>query len=171
VGAFLNVLVNLIHWNKQMYYFCNKVACNVEKIMEKATEKLLKNHDLRITKVRTVVLDYFHSQTVALSHADIEQQFVKEFDRVTLYRTLNTFLEKGLVHKVPDDSGVARYAVCRTSCSEHHHMDNHVHFKCEVCEKVECLHELAIPEMKVPAGYEVHSANLLIQGICNRCVD
>lgn len=154
----------------QMYYFCNQVAYTVEKMMETATENLLKEHDLRITKVRTMVLDYFNSQTAALSHADIEQQFVEEFDRVTLYRTLNTFLEKGLVHKVPDDSGVARYAVCKTSCSEHHHLDNHVHFKCEVCDKVECLHELAIPEMNVPAGYHVHSANLLIQGVCNKCV-
>lgn len=137
--------------------------------MNTAVEGILKEHDLRVTKVRLMVLDYFTSHPSALSHADIEAEFEREFDRVTLYRTLNTFLEKGLLHKVPDDKGVARYAVCKTDCTEHAHLDDHVHFKCEVCDKIECLHDLHIPAMKLPQGYVVHSSNLLLQGICGLC--
>lgn len=136
--------------------------------MSDTVENILKEHSLRITKVRTQVLEFFEKKASALSHADIEHEFDHEFDRVTLYRTLNSFLEKGLLHKVPDDSGIARFAICRTACNEHQHFDNHVHFKCEKCEKVECFHDIAIPPVAL-GDYEIHSANLLLQGVCSDC--
>lgn len=132
------------------------------------TEEVLKNHALRITKVRMQVLEFFFSSSKAISHAEIEEAF-EEFDRVTIYRTLHSFLEKGLLHKVPDDTGIARYALCHTECDEHAHHDNHVHFKCDVCEKVECLHEVTIPQVSVKSGYVVRSSDLLIQGKCPNC--
>ncbi len=134
-------------------------------------ENLLKNHSLRTTKVRTTILDCFAQSKTALSHADIESRFEDEFDRVTIYRTLNSFLEKGLLHKVPDDSNIARFALCKTDCNEHQHFDNHVHFKCEKCSKVQCFHDIAIPNIPGLNEYTIHSANLLIQGICLECQD
>jgi Fur family transcriptional regulator, ferric uptake regulator len=136
--------------------------------MSTKTEELLKSHTLRVTKVRTRVLDMFREQAKALSHPEIEEEF-SDFDRVTLYRTLHSFLENGLLHKVPDDSGVMRYALCQTDCTAHDHFDNHVHFKCESCEKIECLHDVEIPAVHVPDGYEVQMAHLLLQGICPAC--
>lgn len=133
--------------------------------------KVLKKHDLRITPVRVTILQYFENQNIALSHAELEHRFEKDIDRVTIYRTLQSFLDKGLLHKVPDDTGIARYAYCRTDCSAHHHTDNHVHFKCIVCKKVECLHHLEIPTINVPEGYRIDTANLLMEGICVRCND
>lgn len=134
-------------------------------------ENLLKNHSLRITKVRMTILDCFAQSKTALSHADIESRFEDEFDRVTIYRTLNSFLDKGLLHKVPDDSNIARFALCKTNCNEHQHFDNHVHFKCEKCSKVQCFHDIAIPNIPDLNEYTIHSANLLIQGICQECQD
>jgi Fur family transcriptional regulator, ferric uptake regulator len=137
--------------------------------MSKPDSGELKRHSLRTTPVRLDVLEYFRSAGKALSHADLEQHFTKDYDRVTIYRTLNTFLESGLLHKIPDDSGSAKYALCHEACDTHQHADDHVHFKCHVCGSIECLHSSHIPGVSVPEGYTVRSANLLLEGTCSQC--
>lgn len=132
-------------------------------------EAILKEHDLRVTPTRVKILKTFMLQHNALSHADLETQFKSEFDRVTIYRTLTSFLEYGLLHRVPDDSGVAKYALCKHDGTAHNHDDDHVHFKCKKCEKIECLHDLEIPRLHLPKKYIMEDANLLIEGICADC--
>ena len=70
--------------------------------------QILQSHRLRITDCRLVIIQEFLDKNVALSHADLEDTLNKKFDRVTIYRTLKTFLEKDLIHKVLDDSGADR---------------------------------------------------------------
>ncbi len=129
----------------------------------------LKHHNLRITKVRVEILSLFQTHKKALTHADLEAKYDKKFDRVTIYRTLSSFLENGLLHKIPDDSGVAKYALCHHEGTAHTHDDHHVHFKCKQCEKIECLHTLEIPKLQLPKKYKMENANLLIDGICATC--
>ena len=130
---------------------------------------LLKATGLRSTACRREVLQHFIDQSYALSHSDLERNFASAYDRVTLYRTLSTFVERGLLHKIPDDSGSARYALCREHCDEHAHHDNHAHFKCRVCGKAECLAEIHIPPLTLPPGYQAESTNLLMEGVCRTC--
>jgi len=132
-------------------------------------EHILKHHNLRITQVRLEILQFFQTNKNALTHADLETFFSKKFDRVTIYRTLTSFLENGLLHKIPDDSGIAKYALCHHEGTEHTHDDHHVHFKCKKCEKIECLHNLEIPKLHLPEKYKMEHANLLIEGICAYC--
>jgi Fur family ferric uptake transcriptional regulator len=132
-------------------------------------EDILKQHDLRVTQIRLEILRYFQGNKNALTHADLENHFAKKFDRVTIYRTLTSFLENGLLHKIPDDSGVAKYALCHHEGIEHTHDDHHVHFKCRKCERIECLHALEIPKLHLPRKYKMENANLLIEGICAIC--
>lgn len=138
--------------------------------MQNKIENILKQHELRITPIRIEVLDFFKMADSAQSHANLEQKFNNKFDRVTIYRTLNSFIEKGILHKVLDDSGSAKYAVCNDdNCETHQHADNHVHFKCTNCLKIECIHHAHIPNIDVPAGYKVNAANLLLEGVCPNC--
>ncbi len=92
----------------------------------------------------------------------------KDVDRVTLYRTLATFEEKGIIHKVLNLNGTANYAICFSTCSEHKHNDEHVHFNCTVCLNFYCLEALQIPDVVMPAGYMLQSLNLVAYGICER---
>lgn len=131
---------------------------------------ILKSNGLRKTASRGRVLEAFQAHQHALAHSDLEKQLGEEFDRVTLYRTLHTFLEKGIIHKVLDDEGSAKYALCH-DCSDGHHHDNHVHFKCSKCQISECLTEVSIPAITLPAGYALSTANLLIEGLCHRCLN
>jgi len=130
---------------------------------------ILKKHKLRITDCRAEILEHFTIKGIALSHADIEKHFGETYDRVTIYRTLNTFLESGLVHKVPDDAGQQKYAVCHADCGVHVHHDLHVHFKCQKCDSINCLDETPIPEIILPNGFQFKDANFLVSGICNKC--
>lgn len=131
-------------------------------------KKVLNNFKLKSTPCRADVLMLLLNNEHALSHADIEQRVDQAFDRVTVYRTLRTFLDKGLIHKVLDDEGITKYALCNECTREEHHHE-HVHFKCEVCGQTQCLEEISIPEIALPKGFQALEKNLLIQGICNHC--
>jgi Fur family transcriptional regulator, ferric uptake regulator len=136
--------------------------------MSTMSETLLKEFKLRSTPNRQEILHLFLQKNYALSHGDIEKEIDSSLDRVTLYRTLKTFLDKGLIHKVLDDEGSLKYALCNEACStaEHHH--EHVHFKCAQCGQTYCL-DVEVPSVKLPKGYRPSAVNLLIQGVCERC--
>ena len=131
--------------------------------------QLLKEHNLRNTSCREEVLDFFLEKDAALSHSDLETRLSESFDRVTLYRTLKTFLDAGLIHKVLDDEGGAKYALCKSHCTDHQHQDNHVHFKCTNCGTTNCLDHVTIPAVSLPKGYHKSDVYLLVQGICRLC--
>lgn len=136
--------------------------------MRVASDRLLKDFKLRTTPSRQEILHLFLEKDYALSHGDIEKQIGGALDRVTVYRTLKTFLDRGLIHKVLDDEGSLKYALCNDACTvaDHHH--NHVHFKCIKCGQTNCL-SIEIPPVKLPRGYRAKEQNLLIQGVCEHC--
>lgn len=130
---------------------------------------ILQSHKLRITDCRLDIIQEFLEKNVALSHSDLEETLNQQFDRVTIYRTLKTFLDKDLIHKVLDDSGATKYALCAHGEMQHDHSHEHVHFKCENCGETTCLEDITLPEIKLPSGFEQKEMNLLIQGICEKC--
>lgn len=137
--------------------------------MERAGRRLLKEFNLRTTPSRTSIINLFLSTDFALSHADIEKGIANESDRVTVYRTLKSFLDKGLIHKVLDDSGILKYALCTDHCSSELHHHDHVHFKCAKCGQTNCLEDITIPAINLPRGYKSQELSLLIQGVCDKC--
>ena len=130
--------------------------------------QLLKEFSLRSTPSRKAILNIFLKRNLALTHSDIERAIPTDFDRVTVYRTLKTFLDKGLIHKVLDDEGSLKYALCSEACSIAGHHHDHVHFKCTVCGQTSCL-SINIPAISLPPGYKPTEQNLLIQGVCANC--
>lgn len=133
------------------------------------SKEILNAHALRHTSSRCDILALFLQKNSALSQPELERE-MENCDRVTIYRTLATFLEKGILHKVLDDVGAMKYALCsHIHCSEHYHSHNHVHFKCNLCHKTTCLEDLHIPPIKMPQSFLVEEVNLLIQGVCEGC--
>ncbi|MFN3588695.1 MAG: Fur family transcriptional regulator [Spirosomataceae bacterium] len=137
--------------------------------MRTAVRNTLKEFDLRHTSCREDILLVFNEQNNALSHNDLETVLGERFDRVTIYRTLKTFVEKGLIHKILDDEGGTRYALCKSSCSHEHHHHDHVHFKCRDCGQTTCIDSVQVPVFHLPAGYEKEETNVLVQGRCPQC--
>lgn len=132
------------------------------------SNELLKEYELRSTPGRQAILGLFLRKKHALSHGDIERWLDTQYDRVTVYRTLRTFLKRGIIHKVLDDEGELKYALCSGACSATRHHHDHVHFKCRKCGETSCL-EVEIPELKLPRGYTTTERSLLIQGLCRKC--
>lgn len=137
--------------------------------MNDLTKNTLKNHDLRLTGGREDILQVFLGEENALSHSDIENKLGERLDRVTIYRTLKTFLDKGLLHKVLDDEGGTKYALCRGGCSQKTHHHDHVHFKCSKCGNTTCIESVHIPVFSLPMGYQRQEVNMLVQGVCPNC--
>ncbi len=138
-------------------------------MLQRNSSEILKQFDLRHTDTRENILNGFISKTIALSHADIESFLIDGFDRVTIYRTLKTFLDKGIIHKVLDDQGGIKYALCKEQCSHSAHHHDHVHFKCSNCGDTTCIEKLTVPEIILPEGYQKNEINVLVQGICPKC--
>lgn len=133
------------------------------------TKEILQSNNLRHTASRAAILSIFSDRDEALSEPDIEDALTIPCDRVTIYRTLTTFLEKGIIHKVLDDKGVMKYAMCPEKCHQGHHQHDHVHFKCSVCDQTFCVEGVSIPPFSLPAGFVMDEVNILMQGICEKC--
>ncbi|NQX37601.1 Fur family transcriptional regulator, ferric uptake regulator [Pedobacter steynii] len=129
---------------------------------------ILKEHDLKHTRQRVRVLEEIALDTVAISQPELEKKLGKEIDRVTLYRILNTYEDKGILHRIMDMNGTANYAICSSSCSEDHHHDEHVHFNCTTCSKIYCL-EVVVPKIKMPKGFTAKTVNTTAYGTCEKC--
>lgn len=130
---------------------------------------ILKKHHLSNTDSRRAVLEAFLQTDNALCHQDIERDTNDRFDRVTIYRTLQTFIDKGIVHTIPSADSGTRYALCRENCSEGHHHDNHVHFICDECGRTSCLDDVAIPSVSLPKGYKLGKIDMVVNGVCPEC--
>ncbi|MFT6826886.1 MAG: Fur family ferric uptake transcriptional regulator [Roseivirga sp.] len=137
--------------------------------MEEHVKTLLKDHDLRLTQGRADVIEVFLNNNIAISHADIESAVDGNYDRVTIYRTLKSFLDRGVIHKILDDKGGIRYALCAEECHDGDHQHNHIHFKCNTCEQTTCLEHVEIPSVKLPRSFTAEESNFLITGICDKC--
>ena len=130
---------------------------------------ILKRNNLSVTESRKKILELFLLSEGALAHADIEKQTGENFDRVTVYRTLQTFVDKGLIHLIPTTDNSILYALCKDKCEAGHHHDNHVHFVCNDCTKTICLEDVIVPTVKLPEGFKPKHAAMIVSGICNEC--
>lgn len=136
--------------------------------MSSVLEKILEAKNINPTAMRILVLDFLMHTSAAASLTDIEKG-MHPADRITLYRTLKTFREKGLVHSIEDGSGSAKYALCKSECDNSQHHDLHVHFYCNSCKETFCLEKSVIPQVKLPSRFIVEEMSLLVKGICNLC--
>lgn len=120
----------------------------------------------RNTKTKQIILESLKKTETAVSGEILQERLAGLVDRATIYRTLNSFCEDGIIHKILADDGKQYFAIC-INCNgkEHHH--NHLHFRCLNCGKVECLqHEI---ELKLPEGYSAENFNGFVSGYCASC--
>ena len=86
-------------------------------------------------------------------------------DLVTVYRSLSTFSELGILGRVDFGDGVSRFEM--TGPGGHHH-----HFVCQGCEKIEALQlcELNLQEKHLEGlGYSRISHRMEFFGYCPDC--
>jgi Fur family transcriptional regulator, ferric uptake regulator len=136
--------------------------------MIKDLESILTAKKINPTAMRLLVLEFLLKQNAAISLTDLEKG-LDPADRTTIYRTLKTFEEKGLVHGIEYGAGATKYALCKDECEAGHHDDLHVHFYCNKCKETFCLPKVLIPEVSLPEAYQAEERELIVKGICARC--
>lgn len=129
---------------------------------------ILHRRQLSSTESRRKILSLFLNSQDALTHGIIEKEVGESFDRVTIYRTLQTFEEKGIIHSIPTADNSILYALCK-ECEEGHHHDDHVHFICTNCERTICLDDVVSPKIELPRGYVTDNVQVVIHGVCKDC--
>lgn len=137
--------------------------------MDAQIDYILKRNLLSVTGSRKKILELFLSSKGALAHGDIEKKTGEKFDRVTVYRTLQVFLEKGIIHNIPTADNSVRYALCISDCTEGQHHDNHVHFVCTECGNTTCLADVTVPLVKLPVGFYATEYQMVVNGTCKEC--
>ena len=138
------------------------------KNIDRTIADILHQKNMSITESRKKILSLFLRDNDALTHGDIEKRAGEKFDRVTVYRTLQTFVEKGIIHTIPTEENAVLYALCK-DCAEGHHHDDHVHFVCTACNTTICLDDVVSPAFDLPSGYVAESVNVIIKGVCKNC--
>lgn len=136
--------------------------------MNEELESMLTSKGVSPTAMRILILEYLQKQTSAVSLLDLEKDFTRS-ERTTLYRTLKTFEEKGLIHCINDGTEAKKYALCADACKAGSHYDLHLHFYCYSCKQTLCLPKHHVPDVAMPKNFQLKELNLIAKGLCDTC--
>lgn len=126
-----------------------------------------RTHGLKVTHQR---MEIFRELAGVEDHPDAETIYRKVSRRIpaisrdTVYRTLSTLQQHGLVRKAEMLSGKARYDA---------NVDRHHHFVCNECGRIYDFYSDALDDLPVPKSVaklgRVESSHVQLCGICLCC--
>ena len=129
--------------------------------------ELMESHGVRPTANRIVIARALAEAGRPMSMTELET-VLETIDKSNVFRTLQAFRDARLVHVLEDTGDGVRYELCHS----HHDGgddDVHVHFYCERCHRTFCLEDTPVPSVGVPDGFDVHTVNYLLKGVCPDC--
>ena len=129
-------------------------------------KELLRSAGMKVTPLRLQILGELIDAARPLSHAELTA-LMPDLDRVTLYRSLTTFVEKDIAHQVQGIDGLWRF--CAHADDGHGCPGNHPHFLCTVCGTMTCLTDQRLPRVDVPNECCVDGKQLVAYGVCSQC--
>lgn len=134
--------------------------------MQHSCEDEIQEVQLRVTPARIATMQLFESHNKPLDAQHLINHLHKELgiDRVTVFRILNTFVEKGLIKKLTFGESKARYEL---NIEEHHHL------VCQKCGNIEDISDCNInaleKEIKQKKNFLVKQHSLEFFGLCANC--
>jgi Fur family ferric uptake transcriptional regulator len=131
----------------------------------------LKQAQLRCTASRIAVLQFVSRATTPQSHADVADALVPEgYDKSTLYRCLVEMADAKILSRLELGDHAWRFAY---HGGNDHHAEDHPHFVCVDCGKVECLPDVKVQlqskkGMKSPVP---QVTEVTLKGHCGACAE
>jgi len=131
------------------------------------SRKMLEAVKLYCTKGRVAILKVLMKIDKPLSQEQIARRLGrKHFDKVTIYRTLESLLKVGLVHKAFMEKRACHFELAH-NCTEN---QCHPHFTCTSCGSTHCLTEISLPMAQSPhKGFVIHRQQVRLEGLCPSC--
>lgn len=136
--------------------------------MNNEIEKLLEAKGVRPTSNRILVMKELMKATNPVNLADLEILLGFTIDKASIFRVLELFTEKDVVHVIEDGSRSLKYELCQGD-THHTIADQHIHFYCEHCKETYCIPYIKVPVVELPEGFQTHAINYVIKGICPKC--
>lgn len=135
--------------------------------MMESFEKACKAKGLRITHQRIEIFKALLQHTNHPTTEDVFSQvrkYLKTISLDTVYRTIATFEEYGLIKRVHHIDNASRFDV---NLSKHHHL------VCSRCNKIEDFYWPDFDAMKPPKGIagwsKIGPKRVVIDGLCSSC--
>jgi Fe2+ or Zn2+ uptake regulation protein len=126
----------------------------------------LKSKNIRLSHQRLKVLEYL---TQNYNHPTADQIYnglhddVPTLSKTTVYNTLNSLAEAGLIRVINIDDNEAHYDI---------NTGNHGHFKCEKCKKIYDFYiDIDSLETRGLDGFQINDRNVYFKGICPKCLN
>lgn len=131
-------------------------------------EDILTRKEVKPTSNRILVMRELIKASHPVSLADLEISLGFSMDKASIFRVLELFSEKDIIHVIEDGSRSLKYELCHSG-THHTISDQHVHFYCERCKETYCLEDVSVPLVNIPEGFSPHAINYMIKGICPKC--
>jgi len=129
--------------------------------------EILRAAGLRVTSCRLSLLTLLLRATEPLTQKELMANLEEQgFNRVTIYRALQTFLEASIVHRIITEDRTWRFAI--TLCGHRGHC--HPHFTCSRCGRIQCLEGTAIPPVRLE-GHRIEAQAMYFWGLCPGCLE
>ena len=123
---------------------------------------------IRKTKSIELLMQEFENQTTAISTIELIKRLNSKLNKTTIYRVLENLVDDGILHSFIGKDGVKWYAMC-SNCTKSKHEDLHPHFEFIDCGEIDCSKaEIIIPEIQ---NRKIFSSQILIQGMCEKCIN
>ena len=131
------------------------------------TRRTLKDARLYCTKARMAVLNVLRQASSPLRQDQVAEELTKEtFDKVTLYRTLESLTRAGLVHRAFMHERAWHFELA-DHCTER---QCHPHFTCVSCGVTRCMTDISLPMAKIPhEGFVINRQQVRLEGFCPAC--
>lgn len=135
-------------------------------LRDKARQKL-KDAELYCTEPRLAILQVLMQTARPLRQDQIAEPLtLRALNKVTVYRTLESLIEVGLVHRAFTYQR-AWYFELADHCTEH---QCHPHFTCTNCGVTHCLTDILLPMAKISQrGFIVNRQQVRLEGLCPAC--
>jgi Fur family transcriptional regulator, ferric uptake regulator len=130
-------------------------------------EEILRRNGFNCTRQQVALLELLIGAKKPVSREGIAEQLKESRpDRVTVYRILERFCEKGLVHKAYVGKRGWKYELA-DNCSE---QQCHPHFICNRCGETFCLTGAFLPLIKgLKKGFVIQRQQVRVEGLCAEC--
>ena len=129
---------------------------------------ILNEKGISDTPIRVLVLRTLLKNKTAYSFKALEEELFFS-DKSTIFRTLQLFKKKGVVHEVMGLDGVRIYALCDVACINKLHTHDHGHLKCKVCRKTKCIPLNFSNTFLKTEKFMVDDIVFFINGTCSDC--
>ncbi|MBN2588555.1 MAG: transcriptional repressor [Sedimentisphaerales bacterium] len=128
--------------------------------------KMLTEAGLYHTENRVLILKILFNARKPISQEAISSKSVKHFDKVTIYRTLESLIKAGIVHKAFINKRASHYELAHRCTTK----QCHPHFTCTKCGSTHCLVDLSMPMAAANhKGFTITHQQVHLEGLCPAC--